>query len=68
MALTTQILFLNYYAKKHNELEEEAKEPEIPATQIQAISNEGVISSIIDVSNATERVGFGSTPKISRRN
>jgi hypothetical protein len=59
---------LNFYARKSSELQEEAKEPEIATPQIQVISNDGVISSIHDISDSATRIGFGSTPRISRMN
>jgi hypothetical protein len=48
-------------------MQEESKEPEIPNAQLQSVSNESVISSVLDTGDQVTRIGFGSTPKASRK-
>lgn len=52
-----QIVFLNFYAKKWQEMRNEEKEPEREIPHVAVPSNEPILTDILDVSDHASRIG-----------
>ena len=52
-------MFLNFYAKKYREIQEESREVDMGIPSATVASNEPILSAILDIGDQVTRIGTG---------
>ncbi len=61
------MLMINFYAKRHKEINEECKEVSIVLPSISPFSNEKILTSILELTDHAEKIDYGGAGKDRKR-
>jgi hypothetical protein len=61
------MLLINFYAKRHKEINEECKEVSVVLPTLSPLSNERILSSILELTDYAEKIDYGGLVKERKR-
>lgn len=54
------MLMVNFFAKRHKEINEECKEVSVSLPNLAPLSNDKILSSILELTDHVERIVYGN--------